>query len=292
MAILMEQLERGLKQITIGEAERSANSVVPQQSNLHVAPREKTAALKMDFGACYVPHHDEDAFFVHLRAGIVAVADGVGGCRKRGADAGAFARALVRHALDVVNTDGCKTINPSNLLRKAYAEAARRFTPGASTAVVASFRGATLRWAYVGDSGFAVFRGGRVVRRSRPQQHRFNCPYQLRATGGDGVGDAAVGEMQVAEGDVVVVGTDGLFDNLFDHELQWMVRKGAEMGLNPQVMAEEIAAAAYTASRSTAPSPYSVESARNYVKDGKEMHYGGKIDDITVVVAYVVPKHS
>ncbi|GJM85605.1 hypothetical protein PR202_ga02073 [Eleusine coracana subsp. coracana] len=159
-----------------------------------------------------------------------------------------------------------------------------------TTAVVVSLRGATLRWAYVGDSGFA--RGGRVVRRSRQQQHRFNCPYQLRSTGGDGVGDAAVGEMQVAEGDVVVVGTDGLFDNVFDHELQWMVRKGAEMGLNPQVMADEIAAAAYAASRSTAPSPFSVESARNYVKDGKEMHYGGKADDITVVVAYVVSKHS
>ncbi|GJM85606.1 hypothetical protein PR202_ga02074 [Eleusine coracana subsp. coracana] len=116
MAILMEQLERGLKQITIGEAERSANSLVgdclpgstaPQQNKLHVAPREKSA-LKMDFGACYVPHHDEDAFFVHLRARIVAVADGVDGCRKRGADAGAFARAL-----DVVNTDRCKTIRAS-----------------------------------------------------------------------------------------------------------------------------------------------------------------------------------
>lgn len=248
----------------------------------------------MDIGGCYVPHHNEDASFVHSAAGIIAVADGGGGFRKRGVDAGAFARALVMHALAVVSTKGCKTITPRNLLRKAYAEAARRGTPGASTALIVALRGATLQCALLGDSGFAVFRGGRMVRRSRPQQHRFNCPFQLRATGGESVGDAAVGEMPVTVGDVVVVGTDGLFDNVFDGALERMVRQGTGLGLSPQTMAKEIAAFAWTASRSMNPSPFSVESARHHVMvvGGKERVYGGKHDDVTVVVAYIVPKHS
>jgi protein phosphatase PTC7 len=101
---------------------------------------------------------------------------------------------------------------------RAHAEAARSGTPGASTALVVSLRGATLEWACVGDSAFAVLRGGRVVHRSAPQQHSFNCPYQLSAAGGDRLADADVGEVPVADGDVVVVGTDGLFDNVFDVE--------------------------------------------------------------------------
>ncbi|GJN21651.1 hypothetical protein PR202_gb09149 [Eleusine coracana subsp. coracana] len=78
-----------------------------------------------------------------------------------------------------------------------------------------------------------------VVHRSASQQHRFSCPFQLRSKGGDGVGDGEVGGAPVAEGDVVVVGTDtdGLFDNVFDAELERVVTKGAEMGLSPQGMA-------------------------------------------------------
>lgn len=54
------------------------------------------------------------------------------------------------------------------------------------------------------------------MHRSKPQQHRFNCPYQLSATGADRVADADVGGVPVMGGDVVVIGTDGLFDNVFE----------------------------------------------------------------------------
>lgn len=36
-----------------------------------------------------------------------------------------------------------------------------------------------MRAANIGDSGFMVVRGGRVVHRSHEQQHYFNTPYQL-----------------------------------------------------------------------------------------------------------------
>ncbi len=38
--------------------------------------------------------------------------------------------------------------------------------------------------------------------------------------------DADQGEIQVEEGDVVVAATDGVFDNLFDQEILYIVEKG------------------------------------------------------------------
>jgi hypothetical protein len=39
-------------------------------------------------------------------------------------------------------------------------------TPAVSTALILSLAGEALRWAFVGDSAFVVFRGGRLVFRS------------------------------------------------------------------------------------------------------------------------------
>ncbi|GJM85615.1 hypothetical protein PR202_ga02083 [Eleusine coracana subsp. coracana] len=44
--------------------------------------------LRMVAQSCYLPRHAEDAYFIH--AGVVGVADGVGGYRSDGVDASAF----------------------------------------------------------------------------------------------------------------------------------------------------------------------------------------------------------
>ncbi|KAJ1280084.1 hypothetical protein BS78_04G204600 [Paspalum vaginatum] len=173
---------------------------------------------------------------------------------------------------------------PHTLLERAYQKAAASRTLAASTAVVIlSLAGRTLRWAYVGDSGFAVFRGGVLLRRSRKQQHRFNCPLNLKAAGNKTrVADAEVGEIPAKAGDVVVVGTDGLFDNVFDDELE---RMGIAMGFSPLNMAEVIAAFAHETARCTyRDTPYSVEKR----KQRGAASTCGKPDDITVVVAFIV----
>ncbi|GJM85608.1 hypothetical protein PR202_ga02076 [Eleusine coracana subsp. coracana] len=250
----------------------------------------------MDLASFYIPYHDEDDHFVHPKAGFAGVADGVGGYREYGVDAAAFARTLMTHARAGANPvkRGRITapVTPYNLLQRAYMKAARARMQGGSTAVIVSLHGKTLRWACIGDSGFAVLRAGKMVHRSKAQQSYFNCPFQLCSFGGDCLADADVGEMSVAEGDVVVLGTDGLFDNVFDVELQRVVEKGKELGLSPQKMADKITAAARKmAGDWRAPSPFSVESARS-VQDGRKRHYGGKFDDITVVVGYIVSKES
>lgn len=93
-----------------------------------------------------------------------------------------------------------------------------------------------LRAVNLGDSGFRVLRhhssraknlSWRVVFASKPQQHAFNFPYQLgrpSRNGGKVVGDAIekaediiVTGMGIA--DIVVLGSDGLFDNMFDEDV-------------------------------------------------------------------------
>ncbi|KAL6899548.1 hypothetical protein ACP4OV_006206 [Aristida adscensionis] len=229
-------------------------------------------ALMMDLGSCDVPHHGDDAHFVLPGAGVAGLADGVGGYRKIGKDAGAFARALMENASASARSArpaAGKPILPYALLQRAYEATKRARAPAASTAVILSLDGGTLRWAYVGDSGFVVFRGGKIIRRSRPQQHRPNYPYQLCATGGDSVKTAVVGDMPVNCGDVVVAGTDGLFDNMFDDELVRLVQKDTELGLTSQDMADDIA-----------------HSARRLSLRCR------KIDDITVVVGFIVAANS
>ncbi|KAL6848514.1 hypothetical protein ACP4OV_021808 [Aristida adscensionis] len=246
--------------------------------------------LRMEFDLCYLKDHDEDASFGHAEAGVVGVADGVGGYRGAGVDAGAFARGLMRSAFrEALEAPPGTPVCPRTLLELAYDRTAALGVPAASTAAVLSLAGGALRWAYVGDSGFAVFRGGRLLRRSTRQQHRFNCPLQLSAAaaggGGTTVADAEVGEVPARAGDVVVVGTDGLFDNVADDELGRIVRMGTAMGFSPLNMADVVAAFAHEAARCRyRDTPYSVEKRKHHGTAAT----GGKPDDITVIVAFIV----
>ncbi|KAG0533974.1 hypothetical protein BDA96_04G238800 [Sorghum bicolor] len=249
--------------------------------------------LGMVFASSYIKDHDEDAHFGHAEAGVIGVADGVGGYRSNaggGVDASAFSRALMHNAYaEVAATTAVHGARfcPRALLELAYQMTAAACTPAASTAAIVSLAGRTLKWAFVGDSGFVVLRGGRILRRFRPQQHYFNCPYQLSSNQeSDRLADADVGEVAAKEGDIVVLGTDGLFDNVFDAEIERIVRMGTALGFAPKNMAEVMAAFAFEAAtcrdRDT---PY---SSACRTQPGRKPFIGGKPDDITVVVAYIV----
>lgn len=59
------------------------------------------------------------------------------------------------------------------------------------------------------------------------QQHEFNLPYQLGSPElipeSDTVDDAAVYEIDAEAGDVLILGTDGLFDNMWNDQLARIV---------------------------------------------------------------------
>ncbi|XP_022859951.1 probable protein phosphatase 2C 55, partial [Olea europaea var. sylvestris] len=87
----------------------------------------------------------------------------------------------------------------------------------------------------------------------------------------------------VAPGDVVVTGTDGLFDNLYNKEIAVVVADAARDGLSPDATAQKIAAFARLRSLDRKQqTPFSTAA-----QEAGYSYYGGKLDDLTFVVSYV-----
>ncbi|KAF5478074.1 hypothetical protein F2P56_004663, partial [Juglans regia] len=90
--------------------------------------------------------------------------------------------------------------------------------------------------------------------------------------------------IEVESGDILVVGTVGLFDNVFDKEIRDVVKMAVEVGCNPRQVAWAVAEHAYDKSMNrTAYTPFmqaSLASGRRFLV--------GKVDDITVIVVNIV----
>jgi protein phosphatase PTC7 len=148
--------------------------------------------------------------------------------------------------------------------------------------------GQGLEAANLGDSGFLLMRDGHTIFKSPVQQHQFNIPFQLESGGSDPPSAAEVFSLQVAAGDVIVAGTDGLFDNLYDNELVGVVIHATRAGLGPQVTAQKIVALARErAEDRDRQTPFSLAA-----QEAGYRFYGGKLDDITVVVSYITNAKS
>eukprot|EP00696_Hemimastix_kukwesjijk_P001922 gnl/Hemi2/12330_TR4217_c0_g1_i1.p1 gnl/Hemi2/12330_TR4217_c0_g1~~gnl/Hemi2/12330_TR4217_c0_g1_i1.p1 ORF type:complete len:368 (-),score=82.39 gnl/Hemi2/12330_TR4217_c0_g1_i1:135-1238(-) len=202
--------------------------------------------------------------------------------------------------------------SPLQLMRVAHrrilSETKKGDFLGSTTACVVSlvhretpdFSGLVLLAANLGDSGFMVLRNGELKYRSTAQEHRHNCPYQLSMPLPSGLSrhlqdspdsaDSYV--MKVQHGDLVVLATDGVFDNLTDEEIVYVANGGTKAPglfgskkLTPS--AEEpvgqIAQRLVSRARSVA------ESGERWFQDPSNQRFSKKMDDITVVVGRIVP---
>lgn len=95
---------------------------------------------------------------------------------------------------------------------------------GSSTLVIVTFPQDESRiyTSLVGDSGYCILRKGEndnkkysLFYESKSQQRRFNFPYQLGwSLNGDSPRVANNADHEVKEGDIVILATDGVLDNL------------------------------------------------------------------------------
>ncbi|KAB5547673.1 hypothetical protein DKX38_011079 [Salix brachista] len=272
--------------------------------------------LKLLSGSCYLPHPDkeetggEDAHFICEDEQAIGIADGVGGWADVGVNAGLFSRELMSHSVNAIQEECNGSIDPSRVLEKAHANMKAR---GSSTACIIALKSEGLHAINLGDSGFMVVRDGCTIFESPVQQHGFNFTYQLESgNGGDlpssgqvsplavdyansSGGDQPVFALNpyswtkvftipVAPGDVIIAGTDGLFDNLYNNEVTAVVVHAIRTGLGPEATAQKIAALARQRALDTnRQTPFSTAA-----QDAGYRYYGGKLDDITVVVSYVM----
>lgn len=178
----------------------------------------------------------------------LCVADGVGSWRDYGVDPRAFSHYLVDQARVLVNcADDALTdpIHPLDVISEAWENTVAAKVVGSSTICVATLdrKLNQLSYSNIGDCGLMVVRhidsekAGYMRNRSQPRHLRtsdmkiaylsqqqlrsFNLPYQLGFAEGvyfpgnfETPADADTASIPVMPGDIILLATDGLFDNL------------------------------------------------------------------------------
>jgi serine/threonine protein phosphatase PrpC len=235
-------------------------------------------------------------------------------------------------------------LDPQKLIQKAYKEVSDY---GSSTAWVWTLDGRNLKIANIGDSTLVIIRffpdqkSWKILLKTEEQQHNFNAPFQLanipsnlrsmRENAGnhstkrkfwkDKVSDSVLYQTNVREGDILIAGTDGLFDNLYAKEivniveifmsecltgssegsLQSIPTDGNSQGFtkrqiklmtrkNAKKLAQELVKEAYRKSKSrTCFTPFADKFDKTGVQKDKEFlkWKGGKPDDIWAVVGFI-----
>nr|BCL66180.1 hypothetical protein [Volvox reticuliferus] len=286
------------------------------------APLPPGKSFQLRTGVCYLPHPEkvhyggEDAHFISdVGGGIIGVADGVGGWQESGVNPADYSRTLMQLARaylegkdifqDLASSRQSVLIDPRGALEAAHMNTK---VPGSATACVLQLDQANgvLAAANLGDSGFVVIREGRELVRSKPLQHYFDCPLQFGAfpefvEATDTADMADIYTIGLRPGDVIVAGTDGLWDNCYVAEIISLSPKAPS---DVQAAADAIATAARRhASDADYASPYTREALSQGLDlpwwdkllglsfKGGKVHLkqltGGKMDDITVLVSFV-----
>lgn len=284
------------------------------------------------------PDSGQDAFFVakvgpEHSATAFGIADGVGGWANQGVDPADFSHGLCSYMAKAAVKWSNGRPNPRALMEIGYQNIIDdpAVHAGGSTACVGvADHDGRLQIANLGDSGFLQLRLGAVHHYSTPQTHAFNTPYQLSITppeilaqtrlfGGAPLSDlpdkAELADHALHHGDVLILASDGVWDNLTAQEILQIVsrqmrRHGAWTRTNEHgfTVADDLTSIAKAVSTgSTKPTetlqgviafaiateaklqsmnarrdgPFAREVQKHFPEDS---FHGGKVDDISVIV--------
>lgn len=282
--------------------------------------------LYFSYGVTSLPHIDkrhkggEDANCGNEN--ILAVADGVGGWNDVGVDPSLYSKELCSNILKEYESDKAKSL--IQLFITACKNTKKR---GSSTCTICKIHSPDkLEALNLGDSGYLILRpkyitdkksfNFDVVFKSEEQTHDFNFPFQV-GEGGDNPDQAEVKVHEVKPYDILILATDGLWDNISNENIIKVIKKflekaesntqqkkakeavstndssvdKAEVTINNKpLLIENLNALSDYITKTTEhlsldktyKSPFSVRS--------KGLYLGGKHDDITVIVAQILDK--
>jgi protein phosphatase PTC7 len=146
---------------------------------------------------------------------------------------------------------------------------------------------------YLGDSCYMIARPKAIgqfelIFKAEEQTHGFNIPFQVGSEG-DNPNSAITHKHKVEKNDLIIAASDGLWDNLEVEDILKEINKISlqfdTIVLNTEYIAGTISMKAEELSRD--PSHYS-PFAKRAIENKYRNYFGGKPDDITVVVAQVL----
>ncbi|KDP40765.1 hypothetical protein JCGZ_24764 [Jatropha curcas] len=251
----------------------------------HKKPKKR---LRMNAGAFYIAKDNqerpegEDSHFICKEKQTIGVADGVGGWERKGIDAGEYARQLMANSAIALQHEHKGSVNPGRVLEEAYLNTS---VQGSSTACIITLStNNCLHYVNLGDSGFMLFRDKKYIYKSPVQQHEFNRPYQLGTCSSDMPCIAYEEKIGVQAGDIVVVGSDGLLDNIYPYEI---IKILEQTDGDNETSVEDLAwAIGDCALFNSIDEDYHSPFARDAQRAGY-LHTGGKYDDITAIVCQI-----
>ena len=245
-----------------------------------------------------VEGRNEDAYFcTDLNIGI---ADGVGGVFiDFGISSQDFSIELMAKCKEILGH-----LNSSKRGNEIVKEALVSMNSGgSSTYLLISLIKNRLMVSNYGDSGLMVFRkynsSLRLVFQTIAKQHSFNTPFQVskqfspkqlqkgyniikdNIKNSNGNIDSDEYFTTVHEGDILVIGTDGLFDNLFPSEIKKIIKRFPKVSSLSETV-DFIVESALARAKGIEFTPFE-QNMKNIQCEWK----GGKIDDITVIVSVV-----
>jgi len=198
----------------------------------------------------------EDAYFYCTgKNGVfgMGVADGVYMWKELGIDSGTMSRTLMETAMHLVQA-GVEDV--VQVLQVSARHVESEGVQGSCTACLLTINTelGRMQAATLGDSGFFLI--GREpgkqqrqpsIRFRTPQlEHEFGCPYQLgHHEYANKPDDAEFATIPVYKGDIIVMGSDGLLDNLSEVETLEAVTQMQEKGMRPGPMAQALAKLAF-----------------------------------------------
>lgn len=232
----------------------------------------------------------EDAYYVSPN--VISIADGVSQWVDWGVDPAEFPKSLMYYISQLVENATNSTIfsNPKAMLNYAFDRASAN---GSCTASVMSLdKNLPLIYSgQVGDSGFEILRrvngSWAIVEEYVSIQWIFNMPFQLCKDPNFGdnpeIGDYRV--IKIEHNDVILMATDGIWDNLFDSDILYLFEQMAPDGEveNPKNMAEVLVD---NANRLSTDRDYVSPFELNAQQAG-HFFTGGKSDDITCIITQV-----
>ena len=249
------------------------------------ASSNKSILINSSYQIIPLKKQSEDAVIV--KDNFIVIADGVGEWKNFGIDPSIYSQSLCEAIAKTLSSSSIQ--NETELKEKVVSSInslhSTQIIGGATFLTIYLDAGANKAYSVaLGDTLFSVLRFDKekhsyfIAHKSKEQYHSFNTPFQCGYQA-DPPHEANIFSIDIEPGDVIIAGTDGLFDNVSDDDLISMTNEENEADKLSLLIANK---ARNNSQDQNYISPFAIKAREN----GK-FYIGGKPDDITIVVMMV-----